>query len=185
MVGILNLLWRNKGTQPLLPLFGPCLLWPDGWMDHDGTWYEGKPQPRPHCVASPITALQWLNAGTCKILMGLSDTECCAVRHLSTIPQLCRAISSPLRHVLTIRKNLLSSNISSTCPHNMVNLGPLAAEICCRVWGTPANFNWFCVLAALLHVFQYWASAKLCGDEQRAPPTFGRAAITLGIGPHF
>jgi len=31
---------------------------------------------------------------------------------------------------------------------------------------------------------QYWASAKLCGVEQRAPPIFGRAAITLGIGPH-
>jgi len=26
-------------------------------------------------------------------------------------------------------KNLLSSNISSTFPHNMVNYGPLAAEI--------------------------------------------------------
>jgi len=31
---------------------------------------------------------------------------------------------------------------------------------------------------------KYWASAKLCGVEQRAPPIFGRAAITLGIGPH-
>jgi len=29
-----------------------------------------------------------------------------------------------------------------------------------------------------------WASAKLCGVEQRAPPVFSRAAITLGIGPH-
>jgi len=27
------------------------------------------------------------------------------------------------------RKNFLSSNISSRCPHNMVNFGPLAAEI--------------------------------------------------------
>ena len=27
-------------------------------------------------------------------------------------------------------------------------------------------------------------SSKLCGAEQRAPPIFGRAAITLGIGPH-
>ena len=26
--------------------------------------------------------------------------------------------------------------------------------------------------------FQYWASAKLCGVEQRAPPIFGRAAMT-------
>jgi len=27
-------------------------------------------------------------------------------------------------------------------------------------------------------------SAKRCGIEQRAPPIFGRVAITLGIGPH-
>jgi len=47
-------------------------------------------------------------------------------RHLGTIPQLCWAISLQLRHVSTIRKNLLGSNISSTCPHNMVNFGPLA-----------------------------------------------------------
>jgi len=48
-------------------------------------------------------------------------------------------------------KNLLSSNISSTCPHNMVNFGPLGAEIISLVWGTPGNFNGFRVLAALLH----------------------------------
>ena len=48
-------------------------------------------------------------------------------------------------------KNLLSSNISSTCPRNMVNFGPLAAEIVSLVWGTPANSNGFGVLAALLH----------------------------------
>jgi len=49
------------------------------------------------------------------------------------------------------RKNLLSSNMSSRCPHNMVNFGPLAAEIGSGVWGTPPNFNWFRVLTALLH----------------------------------
>ena len=32
----------------------------------------------------------------------------------------------------------------------MVNFGLLAAEICWRVWGTPANFNGFRVLAVLL-----------------------------------
>jgi len=47
-----------------------------------------------------------------------------------------------------MEKNLLSSNISSTCPHNMMNFGPLAAEIVSLVWGTPANG--FGVLAALL-----------------------------------
>ena len=33
----------------------------------------------------------------------------------------------------------------------MVSFGLLPAEICWRVWGTPANFNGFRVLAALLH----------------------------------
>jgi len=50
-----------------------------------------------------------------------------------------------------LKKNLSNSNTSSTCPHNMVNFGPLTAEIVFRVWGTPANFNGFRVLAALLH----------------------------------
>jgi len=49
------------------------------------------------------------------------------------------------------REKNLSSNVSSTCNHNMVNFGPLAAEIGSLVWGTPADFNWFHVLAALLH----------------------------------
>ena len=33
----------------------------------------------------------------------------------------------------------------------MVNFGPLVAEILSLVWGTPANFYRFGVLAALLH----------------------------------
>jgi len=72
-------------------------------------------------------------------------------RDLGTIAQLCRAISSQLRHVSTIGKNLLSINMSSTRPHNMVNVGPLTAEIGSTIWGTPADFNGFLVLAALLH----------------------------------
>jgi len=49
-------------------------------------------------------------------------------------------------------KQLLNIDISSTRPRNMVNFGLLTAEICWRVWGTgtPANFNGFRVLAALL-----------------------------------
>jgi len=44
----------------------------------------------------------------------------------------------------------LAGNISPTCrSYNMVNFGPLAAEIISLVWGTPSNFNGFRVLAAL------------------------------------
>jgi len=48
-------------------------------------------------------------------------------------------------------KKLLNSNMFSTCSHNTVNFGPLAAEICRQVLGTPTNFNGFCFLAELLH----------------------------------
>jgi len=32
------------------PIFGPCLLWPNGWMDQDATWYGYRRWPKPHCV---------------------------------------------------------------------------------------------------------------------------------------
>jgi len=50
----------------------------------------------------------------------------------------------------------------------MVNFGPLAAE----------------TVSLVCTVLQQWATAKLCGVGQRAPPIFGRATITFGIGPH-
>ena len=72
-------------------------------------------------------------------------------RHLGTIVQLSRAISSQLRHVSTIGKKLKQQYLRGAQVHNIVNFGLLAAEIISLVWGTPANFNGFCVLAALLH----------------------------------
>jgi len=93
------------------------------------------------------------------------------------MPQLSRSIFSQLRHVSTIGKKLLSNSISPMCPHSMVNFGSLAAEIDPVVWGTPANFNGFRVLAALLH-------CTLCGVEPRASSIFDRTAITLSIVPH-
>jgi len=33
-----------KGGRP--PIFGPCLLWPNGRMDEAGTWHGGRRQPR-------------------------------------------------------------------------------------------------------------------------------------------
>jgi len=39
----------QKGGRAL-PIFGPCLLWPNGGMDQDGTWHGGGPRSRPHCA---------------------------------------------------------------------------------------------------------------------------------------
>jgi len=38
----------NKGAER--PIFGPCLLRPNGWMYQDDTWYGDRPQPRRLCV---------------------------------------------------------------------------------------------------------------------------------------
>ena len=44
-------------------------------------------------------------------------------------------------HIDNRTKSLLSSNSFSTCPHNMVNFGPLTTDIGLPVWGTPAKFQ--------------------------------------------
>jgi len=72
------------------------------------------------------------------------------------------------------RKRLLNSDISPTCPHNMVNFAPLAAEICWRVLGTPAIFNGFRVLAALLH------GDVVVGVSQTAALNRGRHLFSAG-----
>jgi len=105
--------------------------------------------------------------------------------HLGTIAQLCRAISSQLRQVSRIgKKNLLSSNMSSRCPQNIVNFGPLAAEIGLPVWGTPANFNGFCELAPLLHGSQVVGVSQTLRHWIEGATYVQQATITLGIGPH-
>ena len=41
----------QKGTEPPNPpIFGPCLLWPNEWMDEAGTWHGGRHQTRRLCV---------------------------------------------------------------------------------------------------------------------------------------
>jgi len=72
------------------------------------------------------------------------------------------------------RKKSLSSNISSTCPHNMMNFSRLAAEIVSLVWGTPDNFNGFRVLAALLH------GTLVVGVSQTAALNRGRHLYSAG-----
>ena len=39
----------ERGEAPS-PVFGPFLLWPNGWMHRDATYYGCRPQPRGLCV---------------------------------------------------------------------------------------------------------------------------------------
>jgi len=75
-------------------------------------------------------------------------------RHLGTIAQFCWAISLQLRHISTIGKKLVKQQSVLQIFPQYGELGPLATEIGPVVWGTPANFNGFRILAALLHSSQ-------------------------------
>jgi len=83
------------------------------------------------------------------------------------------------------RKKLLSSNMSSTCPHIMVNFGPLAAETRWRVWGTPANFNGFRVLAALLHGIPVLCVSQILRCRREGATYIRQGGHRVGHWPTF
>jgi len=39
---------QKKGHTHPHPIFGPCLLWLNGWMDQDATWYGSTPRRKIH-----------------------------------------------------------------------------------------------------------------------------------------
>ena len=97
------------------------------------------------------------------------------IRHLGTIAQLRRAISSQLRHVPTIGKKLVKQQyLLQMSLYNMVNFGPLTAEIDWRVWSTPSYFNGYRVLAALVH------GSQVVGISQTAAFNRGRHLYSAG-----
>jgi len=79
-------------------------------------------------------------------------------RNLGTIAQLCQGYIFATKACIDNRKkNLLNSNTSSTCPDNMVNFGPLAAEIGLPLWGTPAGWlvSWMEFNVPFQHKYGY------------------------------
>jgi len=71
------------------------------------------------------------------------------IRHLGTIAQLCRAVSAT-KACIDNRKKLVKQQYLLHISSQYGELGPLAAEIGSGVWGTPAHFNGFRLLALLL-----------------------------------
>jgi len=69
-------------------------------------------------------------------------------RHLGTISQLCRAISS--QHRQSEKKLVKQQQYLLHMFPQYGELQPTTAEIGSLVWGTPANFNDFRVLVSLL-----------------------------------
>jgi len=46
----------EKRAHPPSPNFGPCSLWPNGWMDEDAAWYGSRSRRRPHIVLDGVLA---------------------------------------------------------------------------------------------------------------------------------
>ena len=83
---------QRKGHSPH-PIFDPCLLRSNGWMDQDATWNGSRPRPRPHCVrrgpsstrergtaASPYNAYVYCGHGLPSQLLFVIRTFCSRMR---------------------------------------------------------------------------------------------------------
>ena len=83
-----------------------------------------------------------------------------------------------------LEKNLLNSNISSRCSHNMSNFSRLTAEVSWRIWGRPANFSGFRVLALLLQQRRSPESNQTLHDVWPFPGLVHYIYIFRGLLPH-
>jgi len=79
---------------------------------------------------------------------------------------------------------MMMINTSSRCPDNMVNIGLLTAEICWRIWGTPADFNGFRVLAALMHGTLVVGVSQTLRRGTEGATYIWQGDHHVGIGPH-
>jgi len=101
-------------------------------------------------------------------------------RHLRTIPQLCRAISSQLRHISTIGKNVLNSDISPTCPPQYGELRPTSGWDRFVSLGHPRYFQRISRLGSvILH------GTLVVGVSQTAALNRGRHLHSAGHWPTF
>jgi len=46
----------KRGRSPHPPNYRPMFIVPNGWMDQDGTWHGGRPQPRGLCFIWGLSA---------------------------------------------------------------------------------------------------------------------------------
>jgi len=105
----------KKGAQP--PVFGSCLLWPNGWMDEDATLYGSRPRPRPYCIrrepSSPTKgAQQPPSFGPC-LLWPYSPISATAELLFQGLPGFLVML---LRFQLMVCFGILQSSTLSTCP---------------------------------------------------------------------
>jgi len=134
-------IFSSCGFSFLSPFLFPCLIsavghWISTILPHHNTW----------CGLS--VNLECMSEMCC---MRLAENTGCknspSGHHCTTLS----GYISATKACIDNRKKLVKQQYLPRMSLQYSELGPLAAEIASLVWGTPANFNGFRVLAALLH----------------------------------
>jgi len=104
------------------------------------------------------------------------------IRHLCTIAQVCRAISSQLRHLSTSGKKLSHSNYLLHMSSQYGELRPTNGWdlLAGMVWGTTAYFNGFHLLSSLLHQRHWTEVNQTLQDVWPSPGVVHYIYIFLG-----
>jgi len=101
------------------------------------------------------------------------------IRHQGTITQLCRAISSQLRHVWTIGKKLVKQQYLPDMSSQYGELQPPSGWDRLFSLVLPSRFQWVSRLFTVTARHSSSGRQPNCGVEKTEPPIFGTAAITL------
>jgi len=129
----------ERGQSP--PIFGPYLLWLNGWMDQDATWQGGRPQPKRHCVrCGPSSPSSKRDRSP-----QFSDHICCG--------QMARWIKMPLgREVGISPSDIVLDGHPASPPAKGAQHPPSFRPIvyCCH--GRPSQL----LLSSCLHVYRYY-----------------------------
>ena len=106
-------------------------------------------------------------------------------RHLRTIAQLSRAISSQLRHASTIGKKLVKQQYLLHMPLQYGELRPTSGWDRFVSLGDPSKFQRVSHIGSITARHSTSGLQPNCGVEQRAPPIFGMAGHHVGHWPTF
>ena len=101
------------------------------------------------------------------------------IRHLGTIAQCLSGYIFVKKAHLDNREKTVKQQYLPTRPHSMANFGPLTAEVGSLVWGTPANFDGFRVLASLLQRHRSTEVNQTLHDIWPSPGLIHRIVYTI------
>jgi len=105
-------------------------------------------------------------------------------RHFGTIAHLSGCIFATRAHIDN-RKKLVKQQYLSQMSLQYGELRPTCGWDLLASLGHPCKCQRVSCLGSITARQSSSGRQPNCGVEQRAPPLFGRVAITLGIGPHF